>query len=447
MLQWRSARPPQMQDAIDYFLRNFVFDARNLSGLVGGKSIEMFDIVPDERGPGRTVVEVLDALTDGLLVIRAASLQTIEGRRKLHVKYRKAMGEVRESISLYPNSRALIAPIYLFALYEMIVNTSLADRTWQTHLNGMLAMIQHNHNTGGNRMPTEDNMSAARQFALSEETPDIQEFFSLRPQMDSIEKAWLLLDVTKARLRKLVTSMDHFSAVDNPNSVVTIKKIDVEKLRVSVKRIQRDLRLITNLLPKKYHPVMIPKTTGCDIASGLPSTCNGYYGESYPDNFLCTRWNEYRTLILITGDFLLKTGRFLYAGTSRPNGRETTTLTRMMKEAIDGIYASVAYLYDDSKMRITGQKEADVDSAWINTSSMKTLDALNLMWPLHCAVAMEFGATKAQRDWMKKVLQYMGCKMRIPKAMSLADTPIQAFTYSEVLAGLTLLGAGVLRSV
>ena len=119
ILQWRSTRPPQMQDAIDYFLTNFVLNAESLRGLVGGESIEIFDIVPAERGPGRAVVEVLDTLTAGLLVIRAASLQTIEGRQKQHVKYRKAMGELRESISLYPKSRTLIAPIFLFALYEV----------------------------------------------------------------------------------------------------------------------------------------------------------------------------------------------------------------------------------------------------------------------------------------------------------------------------------------
>lgn len=108
-----------MQDAIDHFLSNFVLDVESLPGLVGGGSIEIFDILPAERGPGRAVAEVLDTLTAGLLVIRAASLQTIEGRRKQHVKYRRAMGELRESISLYPNSRALIAPIFLFALYEV----------------------------------------------------------------------------------------------------------------------------------------------------------------------------------------------------------------------------------------------------------------------------------------------------------------------------------------
>lgn len=108
-----------MQDAIDYFLDNFVPNAQRPAGLFGGGSVETFDIVPAEMGPGRAVIEVLDTLTAAFLVIRAASLQTIEGRRKQHVKYRNAMSELRESISLYPTSRALFAPIFLFALYEV----------------------------------------------------------------------------------------------------------------------------------------------------------------------------------------------------------------------------------------------------------------------------------------------------------------------------------------
>jgi hypothetical protein len=289
------------------------------------------------------------------------------------------------------------------------------------------------------------NLSAARQFALSDETRDIQEFFSSRPAMDNIEKAWLLLNITKVRLRTLITTMDRFRAIFAQNTT-TFKKLEVEKLRVSVKRIQRDLRLIPDLLPKEYHPTKMTKRVGCDSPSVLPPTFNGYYEESYSDSFLCTKWNEYRSLILITGDFLLRTGRFLYKGTSRPNARETTALNRMMKEAADGICASVAHYHDDSNLMITKREEAEAESTCIYTS-IKTLDALNLMWPLHSAIATESGATEAQRDWMREVLLYLGCRMRIPKAIALAETHTQEQTYSEVLAGLTLLGSGILRSV
>ncbi|RAO70193.1 uncharacterized protein BHQ10_006205 [Talaromyces amestolkiae] len=375
MLQWRSTRPPQMQDAIDYFLGNFVLNAESPASLICSGSVETFDIVPVELGPGRAVIQVLDTLTAGLLVIRAACSQTIEERQQQHVKYWKAMSELRESLSLYPTSRALVAPIFLFALYEMIVNTSETDMTWQIHLNGMLAMMKHNQNARGSRTAEMTNLSAARQFAVVEKTSDIQEFFSSRPAMDNIEKAWLLLDITKVRLKMLVTIMDRFRAVEDAQNTTSFKKLEVEKLRVSVKRIQRDLHLIPNLLPKEFHPVKIPQITGCDIPSGLPPTYIGYYAESYIDSFLCTKWNEYRALMLIIGDFLLRTGRFLYSGTTRPNVRESTALTRTIREAVEG--------------------------------------------------------------W----------NMRIPKAMALAHTGVQELTYSEILAGLMLLGSGVLRSV
>lgn len=326
----------------------------------------------------------------------------------------------------------------------MIVNTSLADRTWQTHSNGLLAMLQHNQNTRGNCIAEMTGLSAARQFALSEETSDIQGFLSSHPLTDSIEKAWLLLHVTKVQLRTFITTMDRFCAIDDAQLTMHFKKLDVEKVRVSVKRIQRGLCLFPDLIPKEYHPIRMINSIGCDFPTALSPTYIGYYEDSYPDTFLCTKWNEYRSLLLITGDFLLRTGRFLYAGMRRSNARETTGLARMMKEAADGICASVpSYCTKYSARR----EEADVENAWKHTTPMKTLDALNLMWPVHCAIATESGATEAQRGWMKELLLFMGCNMRIPKAMALADTHMQAFTYSEALASLTLLGSGVLRSV
>jgi hypothetical protein len=124
--QWRNGKDRWMQNAIDHFLNNFVFNSEDLSllastgtGSGSGSGIEVFDIVPAETGPGRTVIDVLDVLANGLLIVRAASMQTIAGRREQHVKYSLAMRKLRESISLYPNTRTLVAPIFLFALYEV----------------------------------------------------------------------------------------------------------------------------------------------------------------------------------------------------------------------------------------------------------------------------------------------------------------------------------------
>ncbi|EED20529.1 hypothetical protein TSTA_037490 [Talaromyces stipitatus ATCC 10500] len=307
MLLRRSTKPPWMQDAIDYFLENFVIEGDHLPDFVGEGSIEMFDISPAESGPGRTVIEVLDTLTAGLLVIRAASMQTTEGRRKRHISYREAMRDLRESISLYPNSRTLIVPIFLFALYEMIVSTTSTEKTWRIHLNGLLAMIHHSHSAKDKRTAAMDNVSAVRRFTLSEKTADLPAFLISQPSMDGIQKAWLLLDITKLRLRELVTIMNHFRAIDYTRNMMSFKKLDVEKLRVSIKRMQRDLRLVNDLIPKKHHPVKI-NATGCHCPSDLPPSYNGYYEESYSDSLICTKWNEYRTLILRIGDFQLRTG-------------------------------------------------------------------------------------------------------------------------------------------
>ncbi|OKL57245.1 hypothetical protein UA08_07621 [Talaromyces atroroseus] len=411
--QWRKGKDPWMQSAMDHFLNNFVFNAEDLSLLIGGSGIEVFDIAPAETGPGRTVIDVLDVLASGLLIVRAASMQTIEGRREQHVKYRLAMWKLRE------------------------INTSPNDKTWQIHLDGLLAMLQQNHHsTTKCDDKSSSNLIAARECAQSDGNGDVQKFLQSRPPMDSIEKAWLLMDLSKLKLRKLIATMDHFH---------------VEKLRVSVKQIQRDILLVRESVPKEYHPARVSKAhSSWSSASDLPPYYRGYYEEVYSNNLLCAKWNEYRTMLLITSDFMLRSGHFLYSGTSRSNTREATALSRTMEEAVDGICASVAYYYDYSRAnnikRVTIASPNDAGKRDLVPLSMTTMDALALTWSLHCAIAMRHVIAEDQRDWMKQVLYYTGSQMRIPKAMALASASAEGFSYTDVLAGLTLLGLGILRS-
>lgn len=116
---WRNGKEPHIQNAIDYFLTNFALNDETLSQIVGKDSIEIFDIVLAENGPGRAVLDVLGSLTPSFLILRTASFQTIDGRRQQHMKYQAAMRVLRESISLHPKSRVFVAPIFLFALYEV----------------------------------------------------------------------------------------------------------------------------------------------------------------------------------------------------------------------------------------------------------------------------------------------------------------------------------------
>lgn len=344
----------------------------------------------------------------------------------------------------------------------MIVNTSTDDKTWQIHLNGLLAMLQQSCKSRDGGSVATSNLIAARKFGMSD-NGDLQEFFRSRNPIEDIEKVWLILDISKMRLRKFIGTMDEFRASKGGS----FKKLDVEKLRVSVKLIQRDLRIITELVPKEYRPVRMSTEAVYGSDSGLPSYYSGYYGESYSNgkfpanprtskkmylfakshlnlvaDFVCAKWNEYRTMLLITCDFLLKAAQFLYSGTSRPNARESTMQSRMVKEAVDGICASVAFYYAQPQPRAVrssgsqnpaillseqGEGENEYTNIGKDYSSymaipMTTMSALNLMWPLHCAIGVEYVTPEPQRDWMKHVLYYTGAQMRIPKAMALVSS-------------------------
>jgi hypothetical protein len=101
-----------------------------------------------------------------------------------------------------------------------------------------------------------------------------------------------------------------------------------------------------------------------------------------------------------------------------------------MKEAVDGICASVAYYYDYSRTNITKSSTASLPKPIERGSiaeqdsislSMSTMDALALTWSLHCAIAMRHVVAEDQREWMAQVLHYAGSRMRIPKAMALVS--------------------------
>ncbi|KAF4963663.1 hypothetical protein F66182_18111, partial [Fusarium sp. NRRL 66182] len=95
-------------------------------------------------------------------------------------------------------------------------------------------MMKPNQNTRGSWIAELTSLSAARQLSVLEKFSDNQELFGSRPAMDNVEKAWLLLDITKVRLKLLVTIMDRFRAAEDVNTT-HFKKLEVEKIRVSVK--------------------------------------------------------------------------------------------------------------------------------------------------------------------------------------------------------------------
>jgi len=108
----------------DQFLDDFVVATED--GALTPGCFEFFDLAPAELGPGRAVLYALEVMSTGFQSLQELT-QTIETRMMRQAKYRSAMRELRESLSSWPTSRMLFAPVFLFAVYEVKV-TSIGVR-------------------------------------------------------------------------------------------------------------------------------------------------------------------------------------------------------------------------------------------------------------------------------------------------------------------------------
>lgn len=129
---------------------------------------------------------------------------------------------------------------HLFRM-QMIVNTELADRTWQVHLEGLLIILSQlpcdPHSTLA--LENVDTLRAAIQISNSEGSA----FLNLTSyEANGVKKGFLVLDVAMLRLRPLALECE--SLLQRAP-----RKIDAQKLRASVKQIQKNLNLFSKICP------------------------------------------------------------------------------------------------------------------------------------------------------------------------------------------------------
>ncbi|KAM0262595.1 hypothetical protein ACHAQJ_001640 [Trichoderma viride] len=301
----------------------------------------------------------------------------------------------------------------------MVVNLDPADRTWQTHLSGLLAVSRRISDR-----TTKITLFTA--IVISDLVTDVHKALESLAT-NNLEKAYLLLDVVKLQLRKLAAEMD---AVVN-NSPPVLRKLDMQKLRVSMKQIRKHLNLFPIILRDSVYPTM--------AAIGLGRSPNANQTDKIPQSILAgidllmMKWNDFRTLQIMTAAVLLKIGSFLYPDESYRRTREFTVLSNIIQEAVDGIRSSIAYYTG-----LPSKAASDLSE----TSAIKTIQALMLMWPLSCA-SIAPGLAEHQRNWLREVLWMIGERCSIPKALSLAGTTEEHITQSDILAGILLVSLTV----
>ncbi|KAK0755659.1 hypothetical protein N5P37_011790 [Trichoderma harzianum] len=365
------------------------------------------DLGTGRKDLARVVWRVLNTLNTGFYSLHQ-SMQTIAARKDLLERYGSAIRELREALTNWPTSLALVTPVFHFSLYEMVVNLDPADRTWQTHLYGLLSILRQ---LPGNFT----RFTLIKAIKISESAKDVHKALELSTA-DGLERACLLLDIVKLQLRKLVTEMDTNANI----SLMTVRKLDMQKLRVSIKYVQKQLDLFPMILRETvYSKIAV-------IGIDRPRSGNQTVNES---QFFVTLWNDFYTLRIITSTMLLNIGSVVYPNAVYSCKREFTVLSSMIQEAVSRICSITAYY-------IGSYPQATLDC--FEMPVMKTTQALTLIWPLS-SVLIAPDLTDQQQNWVKNVLRSIGEQCTIPKALSLACTGKGNIPQSDILAGILLV--------
>ncbi|KAF2736015.1 hypothetical protein EJ04DRAFT_562785 [Polyplosphaeria fusca] len=314
--------------------------------------------------------------------------QTFAERRKLHQEYQSAIRQLREDLVLSPDAASSYCSTYMFALYEMLVNLDSEDRTWQIHLDGFLTLLRQRPSSCGT-----GQVAILMEALTRSDNSDTTEITLSNNLQDDLDKASLIIDIAKLRLKAVAHNLHHLvTATPYP------RKLDIQKTRVSLKRVQRDISTVPSLLLATLRPDSIALQ------------------------------NEYRTIVVVLAYLLLQCGAKLQPTSSYEETREFQNLARVAREAVDGICASVACALAYPRER-----------AFQRFDFRDCFTALSMIWPLTAALKGT-GIDGERQEWIRGALWRIGEEGCVPKALSLSITPSEEIGFVDVLAGLTVTG-------
>ena len=246
----------------------------------------------------------------------------------------------------------------------------------------------------------------------------------------------LLLDILTLKLRKKAPQLDSIFQSATPP-----RKLDVQKLRVSVKGIYRELALLPAALSHEARPIRYANNSKIQLYKLSQSAWfwTPKFYETYADGklhlqvcqmivsliyksglaYIASKWNNLRATSILSAMFLLRCGDYLSSNETYALKREHANLCRTIQESADGICASVKFFLNNSN----GQQGNDdfrnpqcIDG--MIPISIKVLSGLLLMWPLYIVSKAPY-ISDSQRWWVKSTLQDIGERGRIPRALDL----------------------------
>ena len=123
------------------------------------------------------------------------------------------------------------------------------------------------------------------------------------------------------------------------------------------------------------------------------------------------RWNEYKTLLIISASLLWQTGEQLRSRDFEETA-ECIRLRSEILEAVESIYSSAASLFPT---KIT---ELMSTSRSMGVGSIEMIYVFSALWPLYCASRVR-GVPEIQRECLRNMLRQVGEAAKIPLALSL----------------------------
>lgn len=127
-------------------------------------------------------------------------------------------------------------------LFQIWCNVDTKDHTWRTHLEGLLNILS-GPTIYHQELPSGDFDTVHHAIIICKSEGDV--FRSLATYgVESHVKVFLILDVAKLRLNPPTSEYESLFSGESP------RKLDVQKLRASIKHIQKNLKLFPMMCPK-----------------------------------------------------------------------------------------------------------------------------------------------------------------------------------------------------
>lgn len=278
----------------------------------------------------------------------------------------------------------------------MAVSSNWEDATWRTHLDAYLAMLCQAPQLSTDRT-RESSLAQALRFVDDKDNGQLS--FNDPTKTDS-KMAELLLGVSKLRLSRLSQELTGlYRAVSRP------RKLDVQKLRFSVKRIHADVLSV----------------------SGLVSSSESKASKLFQI--------EHAAVRILTAGLLIECGDYLHSAEAFHRTREYISLASSISLASATICESVRGLLPATCSVI----QTVVDAPQTGSLLLPSLcDVFSVMWPLFIVRSAK-SQEQARRDWAEQTLYLIGKDARVPKALHLVRYIAMQFTRVVSLTSLTYL--------